>query len=121
MIRFLIGPELFWLLIYAAARLVGNANVPPVKAIDNFIESSWFWIAILAVLVFALWFIPVVEKKWLLPRVWVVSVVGCNFALESILSHYSNQGPGIGTGYLAGMLLLFVILIAGSVFVHIKF
>ena len=121
MIRFLIGPELFWLLIYTTARLVGNANVPPVKAIDDFIESSWFWISILTVVVFALWFIPVVEKKWLLPRVWVCSIFGCHLALESILSHYSSQGPGIGTGYLAGMLLQFAILIVGSIIVFIKF
>ena len=121
MIRFLIGPELFWLLIYVAARLIGKANVPPTKAIDAFIENCYFWIPLLTVLVFALWYVPVVDKKWLLPRVWIVSLLGCHFALEKMLSYYSTQGPGIGMGYLAGMMLEFAVLVVGSIFVLIKF
>jgi|GEM_PF-2399102 len=44
MIRFLFGPELFWMVLYTAAAFLEKANTPPSKAIDNVIEYLWFWI-----------------------------------------------------------------------------
>lgn len=44
MMRYLLGPELFWLLLYQAANLLARANQPPTKHIDNIIEDLWFWI-----------------------------------------------------------------------------
>jgi hypothetical protein len=120
MFRFLIGPELLWLLIYGGSALLARLNDPPSKAIDKLIENCWFYIPLLAVLSFGLWYAPGTEKSWLLLRVWIASVVGGHYAMEKAMSAYSVQGPGIGMGYLAGMLLLFVILIAGSVFVSVK-
>jgi hypothetical protein len=60
-----------------------------------------------------------VEKNWLLLRVWIVGLVGGHFVLEKALSAYSTQGPGIGMGYLAGLMLLFFILVLGTVVVKI--
>ncbi|MBK9014406.1 MAG: hypothetical protein IPM82_10120 [Saprospiraceae bacterium] len=62
-----------------------------------------------------------VEKRWLLLRVWVACVVGGHFVMEKVMSAYSEQGPGIGTAYIMGMGLLFFVLIGGSIFVKIKF
>ncbi|MBK8567110.1 MAG: hypothetical protein IPN76_28240 [Saprospiraceae bacterium] len=121
MMRYLIGPELFWLLAYGAANLIARANMPPTKGMDDFIEKCWFYVPLLTVFCFAIWWLPVVEKRWLLLRVWVACIVGGHFVLEKILAAYSTQGPGIGMGYLVGMLLFFVLLIAGSIFVLIKF
>jgi hypothetical protein len=45
--------------------------------------------------------------------------VGGHFVLEKALSAYSTQGPGIGMGYLAGLMLLFFILVLGTVVVKI--
>ncbi|MFN0216098.1 MAG: hypothetical protein ACKVT2_17705 [Saprospiraceae bacterium] len=120
MTRFLLGPELFWLLLYAAAIFIGKANTPPSKGLDNFIENLWFWVPALSLLLFGLWWIPSVEKNWLLLRVWIIGLVGGHLVLEKALSAYSKQGPGIGMGYLAGLLLLILFLIAGSVFVKLK-
>jgi len=119
--RFLIGPELLWLLIYGGANLVAKANVPPTKAMDDFIEKCWFYVPFLVLVTFALWWVPIVEKNWLLLRVWVVVIIGGHLVLEKVMNAYSSQGPGIGMGYLAGMILLFFLLLVGSIFVKIKF
>ncbi|MCC7466420.1 MAG: hypothetical protein IT261_09135 [Saprospiraceae bacterium] len=119
MMRFLLGPELFWLLMYLAASLLGKANQPPTKGLDDFIESLWFWIPAASLLVFGLWWLPGVEKNWLLLRVWVAGVVGGHLVLEKAMSAYSTQGPGIGMGYLAGLMLLLFLLVVGSVVVKI--
>ncbi len=121
MTRYLLGPELLWLLAYAAASLVARANVPPTKALDKFIENCWFWIPLFALACFALWWVPGVEKRWLLLRVWIACLVGGHLAMEKVFRAYSAQGPGIGTAYILGMIFLFVLLVAGSIFVKLKF
>ena len=114
--KYLIGPELFWLLLYFAAVLLGKANTPPKFPMDGLIDVLWFWIPALSLLVFGLWWIPSVEKSWLLLRVWIFGLVGGHLVLEKALNAYSEPGPGSGMGYLAGMLFLFVFLVGGSVF-----
>ena len=119
--RYLLGPEFFWLLMYLAATLVAKANNPPTKAMDHFIESLWFWIPVVSVLVFGLWWIPFLEKNGLLLRVWIFGLLGGHLVLEKALSAYSTQGPGIGMGYLTGLILVFLGLVAGSIGVKIWF
>ena len=121
MTRYLLGPELFWLLLYLAATLMARANNPPVKGIDDFIEYLWFWIPAISILVFSLWWLPSAEKNWLLLRVWVFGLIGGHFVLGKALSAYSALGPGVGMGYLAGLILIFVILVIGTVFIKIWF
>lgn len=121
MTRLLLGPELFWLLLYAAAALVAKANIPPTNAMDDFIDRCWFWIPAVSMLVFGLWWIPSVEKNWLLLRVWIFGLIGGHFVAEKAISAYSNQGPGTGMGYLAAMIFVFVGLVAGSIFIKIRF
>ncbi len=121
MMRYILGPELFWLLLYIAASFLSKANTPPSKAVDDFIEYLWFWIPALSLIVFSLWWIPSVEKNWLLLRVWICGLIGGHFVLEKALSAYSNQGPGIGMGYLAGLMLLLVLLTVGSIVIKIIF
>lgn len=121
MTRYLIGPELFWLLLYAAAVLLGKMNTAPKFPLDNFIDTLWLWVPAVSLLVFGLWWIPSVERNGLLLRVWITGIVGGHFVVEKAINAYSKQGPGTGMGYLAGMLFLFVFLVVGSVFVKIRF
>lgn len=120
-LQLLIGPELLWLIIYGGATALAKLNVPPSKTIDNLIVNSAYIIPVLAALTFSLWFIQPVEKNWLLLRVWIACLVGGHLALEKAMSAYSEQGPGIGTAYIMGMIFLIVALIAGSIFVKIRF
>lgn len=120
--KYLFGPELLWLCFYGIANLIAKANMPPTKQLDKFIESSWFWVPVVCVaLSFALWWLPFVERRWLLPRVWLAGIVGGHFVLEKIMAAYSQQGPGIGMGYLVGMILVGCLLVVGTVVVLIKF
>lgn len=119
--RYIIGPELLWLLAYGAARLLAKTNMPPSKAIDGFIDKCWFYVPLLVVVCFAMWWLPMVEKRWLLLRVWIACIVGGHFVLEKIMGAYSEQGPGIGTAYLVGMILQVFLLIVGTVIILIKF
>ncbi|MBI1226530.1 MAG: hypothetical protein GC192_14950 [Bacteroidetes bacterium] len=119
--RYLIGPELLWMLAFGAAKLIANANVPPTKGMDDFIEKCYFYVPLLVIFCFAMWWLPSVEKKYLLPRVWVASLMGGHFVLEKILAAYSNQGPGISMGYLVGLIFLGFWLTVGTIIVLIKF
>lgn len=121
MLRYLIGPELFWLLMYIGAVFIGKMNKTPAHPMDDFIDKSYFWIPAISLLVFALWWIPPVEKNWLLLRVWIFGLIGGHFVLEKTISAYSNQGPGSGMGYLVGLILEFCFLVVGSIFIIIKF
>jgi len=119
--RYIIGPELLWLLAYGAAKLMAKANMPPSKAIDGFIDKCWFYVPLLVVVCFAMWWLPTVEKSWLLLRVWAACIVGGHFVLEKVMGAYSEQGPGIGTAYLVGMILQVFLLMVGTVIILIKF
>lgn len=113
----LTGPELLWLLLVGVAVLIANANVPPSPGIDSFIEDLAYWIVIPVVLTFGLWLVPKVEKRWLVVRVWCACIVGGHFVLETALEAHSAQGPGIGMGYLVGMMAILIVLIIGTLVV----
>lgn len=121
MSRYLIGPELIWLVIYGVVTLLANANMPPTKAMDNVLENLFLYIPLATLLTFSLWYFPGVERNWLLLRVWIVCVFGGHYALEKGLGAHSQQGPGIGTAYIVGIMFVFVALIVGSIFVKIRF
>lgn len=118
--RYLFGPEILWLILYGMAALVAKANVPPSKSLDKFIENCWFWVPLMALLMFALWWLPTVEKRWLLLRVWIAGLVGGHYVLDRVMRAYSEQGPGIGTAYIMGMIFVFVALVTGSVVVRFR-
>lgn len=119
--RYLIGPEILWLLAFGIAKIIAKANIPPSKPIDDFIDKCWFYVPLLVIVCFAIWWLPMMEKRWLLLRVWVACLVGGHFVLEKIMGAYSTQGPGIGMGYLVGLIFIGFWLVVGSIFVLIKF
>lgn len=118
---YLIGPELLWLLLYVGAVILGKMNHPPSKAIDDFLENFYLLAPLAVLLSFAFWYVPVTDKSWLLLRVWILGIFGSHFVLEKGLGAHSQQGPGIGTAYIVGLMFAGFILIAGSIFVKIRF
>lgn len=119
--KFLLGPELLWGLLYALVTLLAKSNVPPAFALDKQLENLYLYVPLSALLTFSLWLFPGVEKQWLLLRVWITCVVVGHFALSKGLGAYSEQGPGIGTAYIMGLILLLVALSVGSLLVGIRF
>ncbi len=119
--KYVLGPELFWIVLYSLASILKQINTPPNNPLDSFIESLWFWIPVVSFLLFYLWKIPAVEKKGLLTRTWISGIIGGHLVIEKALTAYSEQGPGIGMGYLAGIMLLFCLLIVGTIIVKLFF
>ncbi|ARK12477.1 hypothetical protein [Fibrivirga algicola] len=117
----LIGPELLWLLVYWLVCLLANANHPPQPLFDDLIEGLSVLLPAVTVVLFALWYVPIVEKRWLLWRVWIAGLIGAHFSLETGLSAVSDQGPHVGAAYIAGMVLVSFALVVGSLFVLIRF
>ncbi len=118
-LQLLIGPEIYWLALYGIVALLAKANVPPAYPTNKILDMLWVHVILAAVLVFALWFIPGVEKSWLLLRVWIVSLVMAHFMLEKGLGALKDQNPGVGTAYIIGIIFVFVVLLVGSVVVKI--
>ena len=118
--RYLIGPEVLWLVYYGAATLLVRFGNPHSKPLSYFIQTSWFWIPVLALPLFSLWWFPEVNKDWLLLRVWVASILGGHYTLYKIINASPIQNSGTGMGYLAGMIFLIVFLMAGSIGMALK-
>lgn len=114
MIRFILGPELFWLIAYWIAVFLAAKNKSPNHTFDSMIEQSWFWVPVLAFLSFGLFWVQIVETKWLMGRIWLSGLLACHFILELLTEAYSDQGPGIGMTYLVGMIFVFIALLVGS-------
>ncbi len=110
----LVGPEFFWLFLVAGSALIAKANIPVSQGIESFIEDLAFWIVIPVILTFGLWLVPKVEKRWLLVRVWFACIIGGHFVLTTALDAHSQQGPGIGTAYIVGMIVVIIFLIVGT-------
>ncbi len=119
--RLLLGPELLWGLIYGIVTLMAKSNTPPTPAMDKQLENLYLYIPLAGLLTFALWLFPGVEKQWLLLRVWITCLVVGHFALSRGLGAHSEQGPGIGTAYLVGLIFLLVALGVGSFLVGVRF
>jgi hypothetical protein len=118
-VKVILGPELCWIILFVFSNVLVLANKKSNFAYDGVIEKAWLFVPLLAALIFGLYWIPFVEKNWLLLRIWIVGIIMGHVVLETILTAYSTQGPGIGMGYLAGILLLFFVLVIGSVIVKI--
>jgi hypothetical protein len=120
--QLLIGPELLWVFFYLVVILLIKATSSPVKAMDNFWISTAWWIPLLLVtLTFLLYYVPGVIHSWLLLRIWIACLIGGHFVLNRSLLAHSEQGPGVGTAYMMGIILLFVPLIIGTIWARIKF
>ena len=76
---------------------------------------------ILLPLTFGLYYVPAAIKPWLLLRIWIVGLVGGHFVLNKCLMSHSEGGPGVGTAYIVGMGIQFLVLIAGSIWAAVKF
>lgn len=117
--KYILGPELYWMLVFIISVLLSKSNGGPTYAYDHIIEASWLIIPILALLSFCLFYMPEVGKNGLLIRTWLSGIIAGHFILLALSIAYSQQGPGSGMTYLAGMIFLFVALVIGSMFVSL--
>ncbi len=120
--NYLIGPELLWLFFYMTVVMIIKLTHSPIKAMDSFwVNTAYIIPLILIPITFGLYYVPGVIRPWLLARIWIVGIVGGHYILSKSLSAHSEQGPGVGTAYIMGMIFLLIVLMAGSIFAVIKF
>jgi len=118
----LLGPELLWLLAYSLVVMIIRVSGSPVKSMDGFWDSMYYAVPLVLIpLTFMLYYVPGVIRPMLLLRLWIAGLIGGHFVLSRALQAYTDQGPGTGTAYFIGMILLFVLLIAGTIWALIKF
>jgi hypothetical protein len=119
--NWIFGPELIWYLLYLLAIWLAKLNAAAPHSLDKFLENLHLWVPLAILLTFTLWYVPAVEKNWLLVRVWIACLVGGHHVLDKGLQGHSEQGPGIGTVYIVGWGMMFFALVIGTIFVKIKF
>jgi hypothetical protein len=119
--RYLLGPEIIWLTAYGLLLLPVKLKMAVPKGLDNFLESFYVWMPFFALLTFGLWWIPAVEKNWLLLRVWLTCLIGGLYIFEKVMDAYGKTGPGVGTAWMVCAMFLVIVLIAGTIVVKIKF
>ncbi|MEZ0483894.1 hypothetical protein [Fibrella aquatica] len=115
----LIGPELLWLLVYGVITWLIDVNGMPHVLIDLLIKCLPIGMPSVAGMAFFAWYIPDVEKRWLLLRVWIASLVGAHGSMQKALLAFTGKGAGLV--YLAGMILVVLVLLVGSLFILIRF
>lgn len=119
--NFIVGPELLWLLLALFTRLTIYHSGPPKARLDAFwLRMNYIVPFCFIPLTFALHFCPLVSPHWLLLRIWAAGIVGGNYVLTKSLEAHSEKGPGVGTAYIMGMTFIFVVLLAGSLYVIFK-
>lgn len=120
--NFLIGPELLWLGFYLMLMIIIKLSGSPVKSMDSFWVSTAYIIPLVLIpLTFLLYYFPGAIRDWMLLRIWIVGLIGGHMVLNRSLQSHSEQGPGVGTAYMMGMIFIIIALIIGSIWAKIKF
>jgi hypothetical protein len=118
----LIGPEVYWIILYVVVLFIVRFTSSPARGMDSFWISMAYVIPLILIpLSFGLYYFPGVIRHWLLLRLWIGGLIGCHFVLSKALAAHSGQGPGVGTAYIMGMGFALFALIAGSIWALIKF
>ncbi len=121
LIRLLLGPELLWLVFFMLTALAVKWTGAPEKKVDSIWVSLAYIVPFVGVpLTFTLYFIPGVERNWLLLRIWLACLIGGHYVLNKGLGAHSEQGPGVGTAYIMGLIFVLVVLFGGSIWYWIK-
>ncbi len=112
------GPELLWVLFYVSILWLIRFTGSPNKRMDRLWINLANFVPFIAIpMSFSLFYFPGIMQDWLLLRVWIAGVFGAHYVLDRGLNAYSNQGPGVGTAYIMGMIFTLFMLLVGSVFV----
>ncbi len=117
-----LGPELFWVILYFIILVCIKSTGAPIKSMDSVWLSLAYIVPLLLIpMSFGFYYVPGAIRPWLLPRIIISCIIGSHLLLDQALKAHSEQGPGVGTAYIMGMILAFVVLFIGSIWAVIKF
>ena len=112
LLRYLVGPEVIWIAACLWSGTLKGINTTRGGALNQLIASYATYVpALLMILTVALFAIPFAGKKLLLLRIILVGLIGTHFLLQNILNAHTEGGPGVGTIYIVGYLLMPVAII----------
>lgn len=120
LLKYLFGPEAYWLIIFLFSRYIARLNTKPLFTFDFIIVEAWLLIPVLSLGVFWLYRMPGIETDRLIFRIWVSGIVFGHLVMNTLTNAYSDQGPGIGSAYIAAMILIFIGLLGGSLYVFLS-
>lgn len=117
--KLLLGPELYWALVYGAAHVLAARNVPPTPAGNALLERLWWLLPLLAVPVsFAALAVPGANRWVVLARIVLVGLVGVIAAATRItgaVDHGDTRNSGTAAGWMVSIGLGVVLLGVGAV------
>ncbi|PTY07595.1 hypothetical protein DB347_05005 [Opitutaceae bacterium EW11] len=102
-LKYLFGPEAYWLLVCVAMKLLGARNLPPTEEGSRWLENFWTWLPLIAVpLTFAALFTPGVSRGWLMARIALSAAIGVCVAAGVITGHIDykdTRNSGVPMGW----------------------
>jgi hypothetical protein len=113
MSQYWLSPEGCWATLLLLFRLLISWNILPSKVGEGVILSSWAWVPLFALATLGCYFFPFAIKKMFLTRAFFAGVICGHFLLDMLTSAYPDQGPGIGTTYLVGIIFILAALLVG--------
>jgi hypothetical protein len=110
-LRLLFGPELLWLLFFQIVRRYAQPGTMDTAIRDKWsIRMTYIVPFVLVPLSCLPVFLPFVVKPWFVARFFVAGLVGGHYVLQKGLQAHSQQGPGIGTAYMLGIMLILMVI-----------
>src|SRR3954453_13034789 len=92
---FLFGPELYWVVLYAAVRWMSARNVPSTQQGNESLERLWWLISLIAVpLTFALLRTHTSPQGWMLLRIDIATLIGLFACIQRTLKPSITTIPG---------------------------
>lgn len=117
----IVGPELYWVLIYVLIVILIKTTNAPIKYMDDWWSRLGFIVPFLLIpLSFSLYWVLFIPKKLLLLRLIVCGILGSHFVLDKGINAHTEQNSGTGTIYLMGMLFCLIVLAGLSIFLLLK-
>lgn len=108
-LKYLIGPELIWIIAAVCAKALQNLQAAKAGQLNQWIEGySVFLPIVLLALTMCLYAVPVVPKHLLLLRISIAAFIGTHFVIEPILNAHTEGGPGVGTIYMVAYILMII-------------
>ena len=113
LLRILIGPELYWVLLYLGVRCLAASNVPPTASGNNALEwAVWLTATVDVALSFVFLALPWTNRWRMLARVALAAFVGVNACAISACAAIKYPELGRDSGLMA---LWFMAVMLGGV------
>jgi hypothetical protein len=114
-LKYILGPELYWILLTVAVHFRSERNLPATEAGSRALESLWPWLPFAALpLTFAAFLVPGVGRGWLLLRVGLAAGIGVSAALYILAGHVDyrdSRNSGVPYIWFFGTVMGWVVLL----------